>query len=117
MVKPKIDRPALSPAAVREICAQYGLNEGDAAPTLTSLAGGFSGTNYRVDFASGARCCLKVCHGYSRAFVESQSRVQAHLRSSGFALACFAIPLAGASECDEFQYASIDPDTGIRASL
>ena len=76
---------------------------------LTSLAGGFSGTNYRVDFASGA-VLPEVCHGYSRAFVEVRAAQAPALAWAS--LACFAIPLAGASECDEFQYASIDPDTG-----
>mmetsp|Transcript_2450 Transcript_2450/g.4339 ORF Transcript_2450/g.4339 Transcript_2450/m.4339 type:complete len:386 (+) Transcript_2450:61-1218(+) len=132
MVKPAIQRKRISSSALDQLISLYGFSiaagGSSTVPTkrilssVTPLAGGFSGTNYRIDFSDGAKFCLKICHGYDRPFVESQARVQDHLRQSGFERACFAIPLLvnndGSSgrdngdDDDEFRFAAIDPDTG-----
>jgi Ser/Thr protein kinase RdoA (MazF antagonist) len=109
MVKPAISRPKIRPAALSYLLSQYGLPP-SASRSVTALAGGFSGTNYRVEVVGRPTLCVKICHGYSRAFCESQAKVQDHLRSAGFALACFALPIL--ADGSKFQFATLDPDTG-----
>ena len=77
---------------------------------VAPMAGGFSGTNYRIEFSNGNRFCLEICHGYDRLAVESQAVVQGHLHRSGFERACFVIWLIDVD--DNFRFAATDRDTG-----
>ena len=113
MVKPAIKRSTISTPALERLLSQYGLAR-KLGVEPTPLAGGFSGTNYKVLLADGSKVCLKICHGYDRNFVESQAKVQDHLASSGFRKACFAIPLqvTAKTAIGDYSFAAVDPDTG-----
>ncbi len=134
MVKPAISRgPRISDDALADLLAQYGFAAGDDVQDVRSLPGGFSGTNYRVTFAGPRRqagaaahadaehaaICLKICHGYNAAFVESQARVQAHLQRhlpSAARVACYALPVVAggpaAGGTPRRRFATTDPESG-----
>lgn len=80
------------------------LAEGEALQEHTLLFGGFSGSNYKVvgtepaarvdcEFAAPHAAVLKICNGYTTAFVESLAAVMQHLWKSGFRGMCPAVPL------------------------
>ena len=109
MVKEKITRTLHDSSVISLLCAQYSL----PPPTrFVSLAGGFSGTNYRCDFQHQPSICLKICHGYERIFVEAQAKVQHHLFQHQYKMACFAMTLNATSQCSTFSFATQDPTTG-----
>ena len=115
MVKPALDRPIHPKKVVADLLLQYGfVTDGDDF-TFVTLQGGFSGTNFCVTLPKRTPFCLKICHGYDRHFVESQARVQEHLKLQGYKKACFPLPLAATAKplADDqfFQFATIDPMT------
>ena len=109
MVKETITRQSHSAETITQICSRYGLS---APSSYKALSGGFSGTNYRLDFFDGTNVCLKICHGYLISFVEAQARVQDFLQKHHYKTACFAVPLISSAATDNFQFATLDPTTG-----
>ena len=108
MVKEAISRTTHTTDAINEILAQYNF---PSCSSHKSLAGGFSGTNYRINFHQGSSVCLKICHGYEPAFVEAQARVQDHLQQHGYQTACFAAPLHH-PDGQTYRFTAIDATTG-----
>ena len=110
MVKEAIQRTTHTSDTISILTRRYDL---PSPSSHKSLAGGFSGTNYKLNFTSPSTPthCLKICHGYDLAFVEAQARVMIHYQQHNYKTACFAVPLSNQHATADYKFATIDPTT------
>ena len=110
MVKEAIQRTTHTSDTISILTTRYNL---PSPSSHKSLAGGFSGTNYKLNFTSPSTPthCLKICHGYDLAFVEAQARVMIHYQQHNYKTACFAVPLSNQHATADYKFATIDPTT------
>lgn len=84
----------------------------------TQLFGGYSGSNYRVDFVDGSTFVLKITNGYSAEHAELMCRTAYHLGEAGYKDCCLPIPKRGPlEERAKFRFVSTKEQNNLPAFL